>query len=126
LAVFAVSRSLLVGIDVERIRPEIVSKRLAAAILSAAEFEAFRTASDDERRDQFFSAWTQKEAYLKARGIGLAQALCEIDMSDARARMDPQHRLAGWTVDPLCLVQGYAGAVAVSGASGVSTTNRPY
>lgn len=64
-----------VGIDIEEMRPVPDSLELAERFFSPAEYEAVRGASDDRRLSVFFTCWTGKEAYVKARGRGLSLPL---------------------------------------------------
>ena len=45
--------------------------RLRATTFSLEEIDALRNVSPSELVDRFFDYWTLKEAYLKARGVGL-------------------------------------------------------
>lgn len=55
-----------VGVDVERVRPELVDDDLLALALHPAERVPGVAA------DAFFALWARKEAVLKALGVGLA------------------------------------------------------
>jgi 4'-phosphopantetheinyl transferase len=103
LALIAVARGRLVGADVERVRPRTDVLAVARHAFSPAErlYIESRT-SDDERREAFFRCWTRKEAYLKARGVGLAGGL------DSMAG-------PGWQVRSLRTPPGYMAAVATEG-----------
>jgi 4'-phosphopantetheinyl transferase len=70
-AVYAVGCGRQVGVDVEKIRPEVAIEDLAAANFSPKERGALLALSVDERLRRFFALWTCKEAYVKARGEGL-------------------------------------------------------
>lgn len=72
-AAFALERA--VGVDVE-----ITSRRnaildIARRFFSAQEAAYLSTLSADEQHSVFFDIWTLKEAYIKARGMGLALPL---------------------------------------------------
>jgi len=70
LVVCAVTRTQAVGVDVERLREpplEVVDE-----LFSSPEREAFWTTPAENRRQMFFSIWTLKEAFVKARGGGIA------------------------------------------------------
>lgn len=85
-----------VGVDVEHVRPQRASTRLADRFLTAGERQLLqsRTASHDAAA--FFTVWARKEAYLKAVGVGLSLPFSEIDSSgeflpdlDAQGRRQP-------------------------------------
>jgi hypothetical protein len=111
LAVIAVSDHEI-GIDVEQIR-------------DGFDYESIAPAAN---RDEFFRAWTRKEACLKARGLGLGTSEPEDD--GFLGSSDP--RFLGWVgpsnrgteeprnqvwVEDLALRDGYAAAVATISAS---------
>jgi 4'-phosphopantetheinyl transferase len=60
------------GIDVEVRRPLDDMDAVAARVLSPTEMSALTTLPDHLRPHRFFCYWTLKEAYLKARGLGLS------------------------------------------------------
>lgn len=60
-----------VGVDVERIAPEHPLSELLSS-LSRDEQHDLEDLPEPERRERFFELWTLKEAYAKARGLGLA------------------------------------------------------
>jgi 4'-phosphopantetheinyl transferase len=64
-----------VGVDVETMTRRTDLEEVAAHFFSPAENEALRALPPDQRRERFFTYWTLKEAYLKARGLGLALPL---------------------------------------------------
>ncbi|MGH8549968.1 MAG: 4'-phosphopantetheinyl transferase family protein [Methylococcales bacterium] len=73
-AVLAVARNE-VGIDIETINPEVPWQSLAPQVLSRQEYESWMRFPEELRRHLFFRIWTAKEAYLKARGLGLSMPL---------------------------------------------------
>jgi 4'-phosphopantetheinyl transferase len=75
LVACAVSRSGDVGVDVENIRRDLDILALAPSVFAPAEVASVRQSPPDRRLDYFFSYWTLKEAYIKARGMGLSLAL---------------------------------------------------
>jgi 4'-phosphopantetheinyl transferase len=64
-----------IGVDVEVIDREELTRDDAAQIFAAAELTAARSLTHGHRRRRLFEYWTLKEAYLKARGLGLSVAL---------------------------------------------------
>jgi 4'-phosphopantetheinyl transferase len=108
-----------VGIDVEAVDPSREVSRLAARYFSPAEADALAALPEGERGAAFHRIWTRKEAWLKARGFGLALALDSFEMShapgDARllaTRPDPAEA-ARWELHDLDIGPGHAAAVAL-------------
>jgi len=78
-----------VGVDIELERDETDWDGLAERYFSESEREAFRALPPGVRRRAFFRIWTQKEAFLKARGSGLATPLEKFDVE-----VDPEREVA--------------------------------
>ena len=82
---FALERD--VGVDVEHADRRVEIDRLAPSVFSEHEITALDQLEQHARRTRFFQLWTLKEAYIKARGMGLALPLREITFQlDGRAR----------------------------------------
>ncbi len=75
LAALAVTRGGEVGIDIERIHQMQRIAQLARRFFSAAENEWLFALPESGQLRGFFECWTAKEAYIKARGDGLAYPL---------------------------------------------------
>lgn len=75
LAACAVALGCEVGIDVENVERNANEDDLAAHSFSPREQEYLRRLPVEKRRRAFFDIWTLKEAYIKARGMGLFLAL---------------------------------------------------
>lgn len=99
LALYAVAGWREVGIDVERIRPELDWAALAACFFSLPE-QAALAGAGAEAAAMFTRIWVAKEAYLKATGVGLTGCL---DAAPA------------WLIADLDVGPGYAAAVAAEG-----------
>jgi len=69
-----VTRGMACGIDVEHVQRRADVGRIARAFAPAERALLDRTPAP-ERRRSFFRLWTLKEAFLKARGTGLAGGL---------------------------------------------------
>ena len=69
------------GIDVERIRPNLEIRSIAERFFTTTESRQIENAADDTRFRHFFTTWVRKEAVLKAVGRGLAMPLSSIDVS---------------------------------------------
>jgi 4'-phosphopantetheinyl transferase len=68
----AVARDLEVGVDVEDTERNTETVSIADRFFSAREVAALRALPEALQRGRFFDYWTLKEAYIKARGMGLA------------------------------------------------------
>ena len=75
LALYAIASAREVGVDVEWMRPQVAHERIAARFFALEEREMLAQVPAEERRVAFYHIWTRKEAYLKARGDGLAAGL---------------------------------------------------
>ncbi|MCA9688440.1 MAG: 4'-phosphopantetheinyl transferase superfamily protein [Myxococcales bacterium] len=74
LAVCAVARGDI-GVDVEDTSRRSSGISIAEHFFAAPEVAALRALPEPAQRDRFFDYWTLKEAYIKARGMGLALPL---------------------------------------------------
>lgn len=75
LVLYAIASVREVGVDVEWMRPQVAHERIAARFFALEEREMLAQVPAEERRVAFYHIWTRKEAYLKARGDGLAAGL---------------------------------------------------
>jgi len=64
-----------IGVDAESIDNADETAEIADRYFAPAEVAALRALPSDKRRDRFYEFWTLKEAYLKARGLGLCLPL---------------------------------------------------
>lgn len=69
------------GIDIEQRRPEAASMEIAQRNFSARELWELKKLSGEDRVAGFFRCWTRKEAYVKAKGIGLGADLRSFDVT---------------------------------------------
>lgn len=75
LIALAVVADYAVGVDVERYDRDVDPVRLAERFFAPSERDAILAADDATRRRTFVVHWTLKEAFLKARGVGLSEPL---------------------------------------------------
>jgi 4'-phosphopantetheinyl transferase len=94
LIVVAIAEGCEIGIDVERLDRELDTAQLAPTVFEASEMSAFRSAPEHQRRDLFFAFWTLKEAYIKARGMGVSLPLdgFAFDLAPPHSRIGFNHR----------------------------------
>jgi 4'-phosphopantetheinyl transferase len=72
LAVCLVSGAREGGVDVEDTERPGEKIEIADRFFAPSEVTALRALPKEAQRDRFFDYWTLKEAYIKARGMGLA------------------------------------------------------
>jgi 4'-phosphopantetheinyl transferase len=75
MAAYALTRGREIGVDIERIRPLDDPDVIARHFFSAPEQEALRALAPGRKLEGFYTCWTRKEAYVKARGEGLGHPL---------------------------------------------------
>jgi 4'-phosphopantetheinyl transferase len=122
LALYAFARGRDIGVDVERIRPDVAQEKIAERFFSSREVAVLRSLPLASQAEAFFACWTRKEAFIKARGDGLALPLHQFDVSLApgapaallHTAWDP-HESAHWAMQDLAPASGYRAAVAVAG-----------
>lgn len=122
LALFAFTYEREIGVDVEYMRANIEYEQLARHSFSPNEQQTLHNLSDSEKPQGFFNAWTRKEAYIKARGLGLYLPLHLFDVSlrpgepaALLASRENVREAARWTMRTLSPGTGYAGALCVEG-----------
>lgn len=122
LALFAIARVGEIGVDLERIRPGLSDDNIAERFFSHPEIALLKTLSGNIRRQKFFSYWSRKEAYIKARGKGLAIPLACFDVSMAPGNpvvlLNPEgvpESSRQWFLRDLIVGSNYAAAIAAEG-----------
>ncbi len=71
MLVLAVSRTHVVGVDVECLTRKVELQALSQRYFATQEHEELQDMDGAAQRERFFALWTLKEAWLKARGLGL-------------------------------------------------------
>ena len=129
LVACAVSLHEEIGVDVEPIARGDKVLEVAPSVFSIPERAALDGLPLDRRREQALSLWTCKEAYVKARGLGLSAPLLEIDVGFEAGRRPLLRFLSaidtpdGWWLETRD-IDGMRLAVAVRDAGDVKLTVR--
>jgi 4'-phosphopantetheinyl transferase len=122
MALYAITRSREIGIDLEHIRPAVTGAHIAARFFAPREVGMLQALPAHRRHQAFLTLWTRKEAYVKARGDGLALDLTRFDVS--RAVVEPaacvtsaaeRDELRRWSLRDLAPGPDYVAALAVEG-----------
>jgi len=115
-ALVALSTTARIGVDIEVHRPIPDLLRIARAHFHPREIAALEEAGPD-REAAFFAAWTAKEAFVKAIGVGLSMPLdafaVAIPPAPAELLEAAGALASAWTLIGLAPVPGATGAVAI-------------
>ncbi|HEX8891390.1 MAG TPA: 4'-phosphopantetheinyl transferase superfamily protein [Pyrinomonadaceae bacterium] len=122
VALYAVTRGREIGVDVERVRHDVVGESIAEHFFSAREVASLRALPTGLQPQAFFNCWTRKEAFIKAKGDGLSFPLDQFDVSLVpqeppallSIRNDPR-KASRWALQSLPVGEGYIAALAVEG-----------
>jgi 4'-phosphopantetheinyl transferase len=117
----AFTPAMPVGIDVERIHPEMSLTELTPLVLTSGERAAFELLGHERQCEGFSVYWVRKEAVLKATGFGLTLQLGSFEVTGPGR----PPRLLSWPTAPalvgqltmhdLALGPGHVASVAVIG-----------
>lgn len=122
LVLYAFARHRALGIDIEKMRTNLEYEQIAEHVFSVYERGVLRALPADQKIDAFFNGWARKEAYIKARGLGLSLPLAEFDVTcgphePARllsTRGEPEAAQA-WSLQEIPIDPGYKAALVVEG-----------
>lgn len=124
MALYALARDRLVGVDVERHRRLDDAEGIARRFFSPREVKVFLAAAPQDRMALFFQIWTRKEAIVKALGEGLSHPLDAFDVLLDDGRAAPVVSFSGeematnhWRLLDLAPHPDYAAALAAAGES---------
>jgi 4'-phosphopantetheinyl transferase len=116
---FAYGREI--GIDVEEIDTSKDSGRLLDHVFSESEKRDYMNIPETKKLEAFYTCWSRKEAYIKARGKGLSIPLDSFSVTvdpDEIPRLisaDPESETSGWFMNDIKVAPGYSSSVVVSG-----------
>jgi 4'-phosphopantetheinyl transferase len=120
-----VTRGREVGVDVEDTERSGETVSIADSFFSPSEVAALRALPPELRRSRFFDYWTLKEAYIKARGMGLSIPLDQFSFllrpqAPIGIAFDPRlgDDAATWQFERFALSPRHRTAVAVRRGSG--------
>lgn len=133
MAMIAVARDVDVGVDVEDTLRTGETTGIAGRFFAPSEVQALKALEASRQRERFFEYWTLKEAYIKARGMGLSLPLEQFAFDlqpgeppriafDPRLKDDPE----GWQFVQLGPSKRHMAAVAVRRARTLSLNVRMF
>jgi 4'-phosphopantetheinyl transferase len=116
VALVAVTRRGEIGVDVEYVKRDFPFEEVAKRFFSAKEFALLTSLPTQLQRVAFFKCWTSKEAFLKAKGTGLAGELDEVELvltQNHAVRVNGT--IPDWTLTEITLNTDYMAAVVTAG-----------
>ena len=116
-ALYAISRSCQLGVDIECLNRDIDWHGLGRRFFTSSESTALQHLSVSNRRRAFFACWTRKEAIIKATGDGLSLPLDQFEVTvepDAEPRIlaAASLRIADWMLYEADVGHDYVATVA--------------
>lgn len=121
-ALLAVTLEHSIGVDLEQHRAEVNCLELANRFFTRDETSALRRLGDSRMRELFFTLWCCKEAWVKARGLGLSFPLdrCAVEAWPGEpSRLLPDCEQAGeldrWSLVEFHVASDYSAAAVVDG-----------
>lgn len=120
-AIYAIACGRAVGVDIQYIKPDVEVLEIAAACFSSREHAALVALPRSLQRDTFYRWWSRKEAYLKARGVGLAFGMDSTGLMlepGVQLLRDPSDNTAAvlpWYIEDLAIHPDYTAALAATG-----------
>jgi len=120
MALIAVGSRHRLGVDIEKIRPDVDTASLAERFFSHRERAGLQSLPEQLRIPAFFACWTRKEAFLKATGDGLSFPLADFSVS-THPDLDPElEEIRGdtgvgrrWSLANLDAAENFRAAVAI-------------
>lgn len=129
LALYALARDRAVGVDLELCRAALDPAELAPTVLAPQEWASMAALPLADQRAEFFQHWTAKEAYLKARGVGLSLSPDQIVLTASDHGKLRIASVAGdesegdrWSLHAVAPIPGYAAALVSAGSAATLRT----
>ena len=122
MAIYGLTYNRCIGVDLERIQTDFDCEQIAARFFTPQESATLRALPPALRHEAFFNGWTRKEAYIKARGEGLAFPLDQFEISLTPGEPARLFHVGGdvveanrWSLQALKPDPAYAAALVVEG-----------
>lgn len=128
-AVGAIGPFEYLGVDIEKLRPVNNLESLARTVFSEYELKEWLARPEDSRSQELFRKWTQKEACLKAVGVGLSNAMTKFQVLEENGTLNldaPPGSLADafpWSLRTYSHIDGHVVSLAIGRCSELSPIN---
>jgi 4'-phosphopantetheinyl transferase len=123
ISLIAVATAREIGIDAELERPRRRARRVAQRVFRAGTADLLARLSPAEHDAAFAAAWTQREAYAKALGVGVFRSRDALAFAWPRTdgvRLCEEQPVSGsarvWSLYSLAPAAGYAATLVADGA----------
>jgi 4'-phosphopantetheinyl transferase len=123
LALYGLTYDRAIGVDIEYLRPIDDVQKIARRFFSAQESALVDSLTDFKKILAFFRGWTAKEAYLKATGDGISEALDRVEVSLSPDETLSLLRLYGdteaaarWRLHSFTPADHYVATIAIEGS----------
>ena len=123
VALYAVACEREVGVDVERCHRKSETEQIASRYFTSRESQKLLAIPTEYRNEAFYACWTRKEAYMKAKGLGLRLGLDQFEVGFAPGEpaallssSEGPEEIERWSMKELYPSDGYLGAVCAAGA----------
>jgi len=120
--ILAVTGENEIGADIEKIRYEVETDKLAERFFSLNERRALREMTASERPAAFYRGWACKESLLKAWGTGLSRPLHSFDVelrlehpAALLATRPDAEEAKRWSLRMIEVSEGFASAIGAQG-----------
>ncbi len=119
VALYAICLSSEIGIDAEIMNRTVRHDLIAPRRFSRRELECYRKRNAGQRKSSFLSIWTRKEAYGKAKGVGILYSMKDVNLVGedewVKVRIIDPDGLP-WEIAPVLSDCGIVATVAAAGA----------
>jgi 4'-phosphopantetheinyl transferase len=118
-ALYAISRSRPVGVDIEFLTRNVDYNALSKRFFTPTELAALECCEEPTRKTASLALWTRKEAIAKANGTGLPQVLAELDATAGNGLLELdseeifiRNETSSWRVHTPAIEGDYIAAIA--------------
>ncbi|MGB2692924.1 MAG: 4'-phosphopantetheinyl transferase superfamily protein [Thermodesulfobacteriota bacterium] len=114
LVVYAITQNTEIGIDLEYIREVSKADKIVSRYFGEEESKFYYSQPDDKKDLAFFTLWTRKEAYSKAKGMGIGLPGKKFDLNLASPTHNKvnKNREPEWSIIDIEIDSDYVAAVA--------------
>jgi len=119
-AIIGINLDSEIGVDIEFVNEKFITDEIAKNYFSKYEIDKYFSLSEHKKVKSFFNLWTRKEAYIKAKGMGLSIPLNSFDISlDETSpiiiKIGNKINISDWHINNLSINNDYCASLIYSG-----------